>query len=202
MPSPLLDILGPLRSIAGGFSSAIIPAGSDAVPAGQAAWYGLVDALPFEDLGQEVFVYHVAMTLVSTDHASGSAPWGTNLGTKASIVVGTDIPSRGGLWTAGYCAVPSLVDGAVHNDQRYIAHSKFPVGNGAGTYPMEVRPSWNFAPFGLRLTRRHRIKAALVVHRDEFNALAVAGATLAGYADVRIMLGETEPGKTFAAQEE
>lgn len=195
--SPFTDIFPVKKTLTGGFDTIPIPAGFT-VPTGEAAWYPLIDVVPYDIFGMEIGLFGVTVEFISTNNADanpvglGEAAWGTKRGTKAAIVVGTGLAPwdlATPAWIANSSFLPGVNKTLVTDDEHYLFSTGFPPGSYNDAIPFKYTTSKQWQPYVARFQDGVRLQAALVI--DGAQAQAGAGDDVIGYAQVQLDLGMT-----------
>lgn len=212
--SPFTPLLPGYRILPAYFSAIEVPA--NLAETNGAYWYGLRRFTPFKDSDQEITCVgaNIEMLPCNVDGVdwlglggAATAAWGDVQGVTAAIVIGKNLPIQEGQWTAAPCASPllnadaTLVDGDAvneHSAPEYFAVQGFPTGKLAigGTYnegstPLnKINVGRQFSPYVNRITQGNTLDVALVM-RGYYVAPLADPAFLTGYANVRVLVGNT-----------
>ena len=174
-------------------------------PAGQHAWFGLKRIeVGGNGPAHPLIVMKPSGSILPADVAGSAAAdgvttakaWGDTAGMKAAVVIGPDLPFRAvGGWTpapfngAGFIAGTDELAGGPTSP--YWWSLPFPPGQLTDSSISKLIVDSSVAPAGFRVPRGGRIDAALVVHRDEFNAANASAGHLVGLVELDIVCALT-----------
>lgn len=207
--SSLINLFPETDSITAGFNIIPIPAGFT-VPAGQSAWFNLIDFVPSDVLGQEVYVFGMDVEYLSTNNNDGGAlvdaygvalanqaAWGDHFGTKAAIVLGQHLPlsPTSQTWSTGACQLPTLNDTITDDVVRYWQVRTFPPGSMRDAIAFKEKLWKPISPHVKRVGFGEHIQVGLVI--DGAQAQAGANKSIVGFAMVQVSIGLTRNPSSF-----